>query len=129
MVELIGRDRELADLEGAWTRAGSGVPQLAVVWGRRRVGKTFLLTRFAAAKRAVYFTATRQDSNERQLARARRQEQDAIPEKFVYAGIPGLSREVVERLTHVRPGTLAQAARIPGVTPAAVAIVAGRLNR
>jgi AAA+ ATPase superfamily predicted ATPase len=40
-----------------------------VVWGRRRVGKTFLLTHFAAAKRAVYFTATRQDSNERQLAR------------------------------------------------------------
>lgn len=69
MVELIGRDRELADLEGTWARAGSGVPQLAVVWGRRRVGKTFLLTRFAAAKRAVYFTATRQDSNERQLAR------------------------------------------------------------
>ena len=50
-------------------RATSGVPQLAVVWGRRRVGKTFLLTHFAAAKRAVYFTATRQDSNERQLAR------------------------------------------------------------
>ena len=69
MVELIGRDQELADLAGAWALASSGVPQLAVVWGRRRVGKTFLLTHFAAAKRAVYFTATRQDSNERQLAR------------------------------------------------------------
>jgi AAA+ ATPase superfamily predicted ATPase len=69
MVELIGRDQELADLEGSWTRAKAGVPQLAVVWGRRRVGKTFLLSRFASAKRAVYFTATRQDSNERQLAR------------------------------------------------------------
>ena len=69
MVELIGRDQELADLAGAWELASSGVPQLAVVWGRRRVGKTFLLTHFAAAKRAVYFTATRQDSNERQLAR------------------------------------------------------------
>jgi uncharacterized protein len=69
MVELIGRDQELADLEGSWTRATAGVPQLAVVWGRRRVGKTFLLSHFALAKRAVYFTATRQDSNERQLAR------------------------------------------------------------
>ena len=69
MVELIGRDQELADLAGAWALASSGVPQLAVVWGRRRVGKTFLLTHFAEAKRAVYFTATRQDSNERQLAR------------------------------------------------------------
>ncbi len=40
-----------------------------MVWGRRRVGKTFLLSHFAGQKRAVYFTATRQDSNERQLAR------------------------------------------------------------
>jgi hypothetical protein len=40
-----------------------------VVWGRRRVGKTFLLTHFAADKRSVYFTATRQDTDERQLRR------------------------------------------------------------
>jgi len=69
MQRLIGRDSELADLDRAWQRARSGVPQLAVIWGRRRVGKTFLLTHFAAGKRAVYFTATRQDSAERQLAR------------------------------------------------------------
>jgi uncharacterized protein len=53
MVELIGRDEELAALEGSWTRAQAGVPQLAVVWGRRRVGKTFLLSGFASGKRAV----------------------------------------------------------------------------
>lgn len=69
MQQLIGRDQELADLNSAWTRTRSGVPQLAVVWGRRRVGKTFLLSHFAGEKRAVYFTATRQDSNERQLER------------------------------------------------------------
>jgi len=69
MVELIGRDPELAELGTAWSRAQLGVAQLAVVWGRRRVGKTFLLTHFAEGKRAVYFTATRQDSSERQLAR------------------------------------------------------------
>ena len=69
MQQLIGRDHELADLDRAWQRARSGVPQLAVVWGRRRVGKTFLLTHFAEGKRAVYFTATRQDSAERQLFR------------------------------------------------------------
>ena len=40
-----------------------------MVWGRRRVGKTYLLTHFAEGKRAVYFTATRQDSDERQLQR------------------------------------------------------------
>lgn len=69
MPELIGRDEELAHLDRTWRRSVSGAPQLAVVWGRRRVGKTFLLTHFAEGKRALYFTATRQDSAERQLAR------------------------------------------------------------
>ena len=69
MQQLIGRDNELTDLERSWQRARSGAPQLAVVWGRRRVGKTFLLAHFAEGKRAVYFTATRQDSAERQLFR------------------------------------------------------------
>lgn len=64
-----------------------------------------------------------------QLARARAQERRAIPAGFEYAGIPGLSREVIERLTQVRPGTLGQAARVPGITPAAVAVIAGALRR
>ncbi|MGH2350212.1 MAG: ATP-binding protein, partial [Chloroflexota bacterium] len=44
----------------AWTRAAAGGPQLAVVWGRRRVGKTFLLSHVARGKRAVFFGATQQ---------------------------------------------------------------------
>jgi len=64
-----------------------------------------------------------------QLARTRAQETRAIPATFEYRGIPGLSREVVERLSHVRPASLGQASRVPGVTPAAVAIVAARLAR
>ena len=47
---------------------------------------------------------------------------------FAYEGIPGLSREMVERLTSVRPETLAQAQRVPGVTPAAVALIASHLG-
>jgi uncharacterized protein len=68
-LDLIGRDMELRGLNEAWNRACGGQPQLGVVWGRRRVGKTFLLTKFAEGKRTVYFTATRQDSADRQLAR------------------------------------------------------------
>jgi AAA+ ATPase superfamily predicted ATPase len=68
-VHLIGRTTELADLAAAWDRTAAGEPQLAVLWGRRRVGKTYLLTHFARDKRAVYFTATRQDSDDRQLRR------------------------------------------------------------
>jgi tRNA uridine 5-carboxymethylaminomethyl modification enzyme len=68
----------------------------------------------------------------RQLAsveRMRRQEQRRIPDNFPFEGIPGLSREMVQRLGEVRPATLAQASRIPGVTPAAVAVVAAYLDR
>jgi tRNA uridine 5-carboxymethylaminomethyl modification enzyme len=64
-----------------------------------------------------------------QLARTHADEARPIPPEFTYATIPGLSREVVERLTRVRPETIGQAARVPGVTPAAVAIVAARVSR
>ena len=66
----------------------------------------------------------------RQIAtveRERRQADFTIPFSFDYAGIPGLSREVVERLTTTRPDTLGQARRIPGITPAAIAILGVRL--
>ncbi|GAA0731520.1 AAA family ATPase [Dactylosporangium roseum] len=65
----IGRANELAELATAWDRVVAGAPELAVVWGRRRVGKTYLLTHFAQNKRSVYFTATRQDTDDRQLRR------------------------------------------------------------
>jgi AAA+ ATPase superfamily predicted ATPase len=68
-MELVGRASERAALDAAWTRASGGLPELVVIWGRRRVGKTYLLTHFAMHKRAVYFTATRQDTDERQLRR------------------------------------------------------------
>jgi len=67
--------------------------------------------------------------HEAQLARGRADEARVIPRDFVYAGVPGLSREVVDRLSSVRPETIGHAARVPGVTPAAVAIVAARLAR
>jgi tRNA uridine 5-carboxymethylaminomethyl modification enzyme len=68
----------------------------------------------------------------RQMAsveRLRRQEDRAIPEEFAFATVPGLSREMVQRLSEVRPATLGQASRIPGVTPAAVAVVAAYITR
>ena len=61
---------------------------------------------------------------ETSVARARRRETAIIPAGFRYEGLPGLSREVTERLTTIRPETLGQASRIPGITPAAVAIIA-----
>jgi len=63
------------------------------------------------------------NQQERQIERLRAAERRHIPEGFAFAGIPGISREVREKLERVRPGTLGQAARIPGVTPAAIAIL------
>ena len=61
--------------------------------------------------------------------RARREEQRRIPQGFRYDAVPGLSREVVERLTDIRPETLGQARRVPGVTPAAIAVVGAFVGR
>jgi tRNA uridine 5-carboxymethylaminomethyl modification enzyme len=61
--------------------------------------------------------------------RTKAQEARPIPHEFVYAGVPGLSREMVERLSAIRPSTIGQAARVAGVTPAAVAIVAARVAK
>jgi tRNA uridine 5-carboxymethylaminomethyl modification enzyme len=63
------------------------------------------------------------------VERQRRQEYRRIPENFTFHGIPGLSREMVERLSRIRPATLGQALRIPGVTPAAVALLGAYLDR
>jgi len=60
---------------------------------------------------------------ERQMVRLKDAERRPIPEDFRFTGIPGLSREIQDKLGRVRPGTLGQAARIPGVTPAAIAIL------
>jgi len=57
---LLDRTSERALLEAAWSKAVAGSPQLVVVWGRRRVGKTFLLSHFVRGKRAVFFGATEQ---------------------------------------------------------------------
>jgi tRNA uridine 5-carboxymethylaminomethyl modification enzyme len=61
--------------------------------------------------------------------RQRRQEGRTIPDGFCFDGIPGLSREMVQRLTQVRPATLGQASRIPGVTPAAVAVLSCQMDK
>jgi tRNA uridine 5-carboxymethylaminomethyl modification enzyme len=59
-----------------------------------------------------------------EVARFRRLEARAIPPGLDYHAVPGLSTEIRERLASVRPRSLGQASRIPGVTPAAVSILA-----
>jgi tRNA uridine 5-carboxymethylaminomethyl modification enzyme len=60
---------------------------------------------------------------QRAIERLKKSEQRSIPDWFNYNSVSGLSREMQEKLTRVQPRTLAQASRIPGVTPAAVSLV------
>ena len=57
------------------------------------------------------------------IERLKRSEQRTIPEWFDYSKVSGLSREMKEKMMRVRPQTLGQANRIPGVTPAAVSLI------
>ena len=57
------------------------------------------------------------------IEKIRRASAKALPTDLEYANIAGLSREIVEKLSRIRPVTIGQASRIPGVTPAALAII------
>ena len=60
---------------------------------------------------------------QRAMERLKKSEKHSIPEWFDYRSVSGLSREMQEKLTKIRPRTIGQASRIPGVTPAAVSLV------
>jgi tRNA uridine 5-carboxymethylaminomethyl modification enzyme len=63
------------------------------------------------------------DQQRKSIDKLKKAEGRTIPEWFDYTAVSGLSHEMQEKLTHVRPQTLGQASRIPGVTPAALSLV------
>ncbi len=100
------------------TLAASGITLSA--GGRADIDATTLETEI---KYAGYLR--RQDAAVRRLAHA---DSQRIPEQFSYRNLPGFSTEVVQRLEEVRPTTLGQARRIPGLTPAAVMLLSAYLS-
>ena len=60
---------------------------------------------------------------EREVEKLRKAESRRLPQDFDYAGMAGLSREIVEKLSRIRPRSVAQASRIPGITPASISIL------
>lgn len=63
------------------------------------------------------------DQQKKSIEKLKKAEQRTIPEWFDYKAVSGLSREMQEKLARVRPSTIGQASRIPGVTPAALTLV------
>jgi len=120
------RHRLLQALEtspnGAWLRRPESKIQELQRWIAGILGtapeRGVLMTVETEIKYAGYI-----DQQRRQMERMVSSDTRAIPDSLEFHRIPGISREVGERLTKVRPATLGQAARIPGVTPAAVAIL------
>lgn len=66
--------------------------------------------------------------NEREIAAYKRDAQLKIPSDFVYSGLPGLTNELVEKLTATRPENIADLTRIPGMTPAGIMVVLRKIK-
>jgi len=79
------------------------------------------------AREALY--ANYIDRQQRDVDLLKKDEAHAIPVDFEYEGLGGLSNELQLKLSKMRPGTLAQAARIDGMTPAALTLILARLRR
>jgi tRNA uridine 5-carboxymethylaminomethyl modification enzyme len=103
--------------EVEWAEVASHEPELAAL-SREAVQQVVYDVKYAGY-------VSRQ---EQQVARQRRLADKRIPESFNFAGIRQLRTEAKEKLTRVRPVTLAQASRISGITPADVALVLAHLE-
>ncbi len=107
-------------------RRGDVDPELAAV-------RLAALAHLPAEDRRVVVSRVRYagylERQRREVARMRRLREATLPVGLEPPSIPGLSREVLEALERHHPRSLGEAAAVPGVTPAAVAILAGWLSR
>jgi tRNA uridine 5-carboxymethylaminomethyl modification enzyme len=116
-VEGVTLEQMLRRPEVEWAEVASHRPELAAI-SRETIQQVVYDVKYAGY-------VSRQ---EQQVARQRRLADKRIPETFDFAGIRHLRNEAREKLTRVRPVTLAQASRISGITPADVALVLAHLE-
>jgi tRNA uridine 5-carboxymethylaminomethyl modification enzyme len=69
------------------------------------------------------------DRQSEQVSRFRKMESINLPENIVYDSLAGLSNEVIEKLTKIKPRSLGQASRISGITPAAISVLQIHLRK
>jgi tRNA uridine 5-carboxymethylaminomethyl modification enzyme len=100
-----------------WLRHDGVTPAALAPWLGELMARDPLLAEELAEDAAYAPYLARQEAELREL---RASEALPLPPDFPYAEVPGLSREMVERLTAAAPATLAAAGRVPGVTPAAL---------
>lgn len=112
----------LSNAKGVWLRRPESKIAEIRPWLEEVLGspaeRGVLMTVETVIKYAGYI-----DQQVRQMEKVRGSDTRPIPDALEFTRIPGISREVAEKLSRVRPATLGQASRIPGVTAAAVAIL------
>jgi tRNA uridine 5-carboxymethylaminomethyl modification enzyme len=112
---------------GQWLkRSESSIAELTI-WGSEALGEEIVPAALMTVETEIKYEGYI-DQQRRQLERLQSSGARVIPTGVDFSVIPGISREVSERLSRVRPATLGQAARIPGVTAAAVSIIDVYLN-
>lgn len=94
------------------------VPDFAVVEAEVRT---------QVARDALY--AQYLDRQQNEITELRKDQEMRIPEDFVYLGLPGLSNELAAKLNRLRPGSLADAAKIEGMTPSALTLILAHLRK
>lgn len=128
IAELLAGNRAQAVVGGSdnpalevWLRRPESRISQIEPWIQARIGRDALSGVLSTIETEIKYAGyiLQQDRQIEHLAEA---ENRTIPTDFTYA-LPGLSNEIRERLTRVQPTTLGQARRIPGVTPAAIAVL------
>ena len=104
-------DIDLARLRSIWPEIGNLAPEIAEQLS-------------ADARYAVYLSRQEND-----IASFRKEESTVIPQSFAYASIAGLSAELRQKLEGHRPGSLGQASRLDGMTPAALLLLLAHLKK
>jgi tRNA uridine 5-carboxymethylaminomethyl modification enzyme len=117
-----GRRRSAFEL---LSHRGIGIAQLATIWPRLgdlppKIAEQLEID----AKYDVYLSRQAAD-----IAAYRRDESLALPESLDYSQLGGLSNEVRQKLAAARPRTIGQAARMDGITPAALTLLVAHLKR
>ena len=104
-------DIDLAQLRSIWPEIGNLAPEIAEQLS-------------VEARYAVYLSRQEND-----IAAFRKEESIVIPQSFAYASIAGLSTELRMKLERQRPGSLGQASRLDGMTPAALLLLLAHLKK
>ncbi len=101
------------------------IPRLAEIWPEIGALDAAIASQLSIdARYAVYVSRQEMD-----VAAFRKDEAISIPADFAYDGLPGLSNELRQKLSRTRPASLGQAARVDGMTPAALMLLLAHVKK